>query len=141
MIRLTDLALPLDHAAEALPEAICARLGIGADELLSFEIARRGNDARRKNAIMLIYAIDLAVTDEAALLARFADDRNVRPRPDTEYRPIARATGKGPRPVVIGTGPCGLLAALVLASIAWRCGGICAAVSVTVSAPPDWPAT
>jgi len=120
MIRLTDLALPLDHAAEALPEAICARLGIGADELLSFEIARRGNDARRKNAIMLIYAIDLAVTDEAALLARFADDRNVRPRPDTEYRPIARATGKGPRPVVIGTGPCGLLAALVLAQMGFR---------------------
>jgi uncharacterized FAD-dependent dehydrogenase len=120
MIRLTDLALPLDHADEALPAAICARLGIGADELLSFEVARRGNDARRKNAIMLIYAIDLAVADEAALLARFADDRNVRPTPDTEYRPIAHATGKGLRPVVIGTGPCGLLAALVLAQMGFR---------------------
>jgi uncharacterized FAD-dependent dehydrogenase len=120
MIRLTDLALPLDHAPEALPAAICARLGIGADELLSFEVARRGNDARRKNAIMLIYAIDLSVTDEAALLARFADDRNVRPAPDTAYRPIASATGKGLRPVVIGTGPCGLLAALVLAQMGFR---------------------
>jgi uncharacterized FAD-dependent dehydrogenase len=120
MIRLTDLALPLDHAPEALPAAICARLGIGADELLSFEVARRGNDARRKNAIMLIYAIDLTVTDEAALLARFADDRNVRPAPDTAYRPIASATGKGLRPVVIGTGPCGLLAALVLAQMGFR---------------------
>jgi uncharacterized FAD-dependent dehydrogenase len=120
MIRLTDLALPLDHPAEALPAAICARLGIGADDLLSFEIARRGNDARRKNAIMLIYAIDLAVADEAALLARFADDRNVRPSPDTAYRLIAHATGKGLRPVVIGTGPCGLLAALVLAQMGFR---------------------
>jgi uncharacterized FAD-dependent dehydrogenase len=120
MIRLTDLALPLDHPAEALPAAICARLGINADELLSFEIARRGNDARRKNAIMLIYAIDLTVRDEAALLARFADDRNVRPSPDTTYRPIARATGRGLRPVVIGTGPCGLLAALVLAQMGFR---------------------
>ena len=72
MIRLTDLALPLDHSDEALPAAICTRLGIAANELLSFEIARRGNDARRKNAIMLIYAIDLAVRDEAEVLARFA---------------------------------------------------------------------
>ena len=120
MIRLTDLALPLDHPDETLPAAICARLGIAADELLSFEIARRGNDARRKNAIMLIYAIDLAVADEAALLAHFADDRNVRPSPDTAYRSIARATGNGLRPVVIGTGPCGLFAALILAQMGFR---------------------
>jgi len=120
MIRLTDLALPLDHPAEALPAAICARLGIAAHELLSFEVARRGNDARRKNAIMLIYAIDLAVADEAALLAHFADDRNVRPSPDTAYRSIARATGNGLRPVVIGTGPCGLFAALILAQMGFR---------------------
>jgi len=120
MIRLTDLALPLDHPAEALPAAICTRLGIAADDLLSFDVARRGNDARRKNAIMLIYAIDLTVTDEPALLARFADDRNVRPTPDTTYRPVARATGKGLRPVVIGTGPCGLFAALILAQMGFR---------------------
>jgi len=120
MIRLTDLALPLDHPAEALPAAICARLEIAADELLSFEVARRGNDARRKNAIMLIYAIDLTVADEADLLERFADDRNVRPTPDTAYRPVARATDKGLRPVVIGTGPCGLFAALILAQMGFR---------------------
>jgi len=120
MIRLTDLALPLDHSAEALPAAICTRLGITADDLLSFEVARRGNDARRRNGILLIYAIDLTVKDEAAVLARFADDHNVRPTPDTAYRPVASATGTGLRPVVIGTGPCGLFAALILAQMGFR---------------------
>ncbi|HEX7850846.1 MAG TPA: hypothetical protein VF485_14040, partial [Sphingomonas sp.] len=75
---------------------------------------------RRKNAIMLIYAIDLTVRDEAALLARFDDDRNVRPTPDTAYHPVARSTGNGLRPIVIGTGPCGLFAALILAQMGFR---------------------
>ena len=64
MIRLSDLALPLDHPPEALPAAICERLGIGADELERFAVARRGNDARRKSAIKLVYTLDVAVTDE-----------------------------------------------------------------------------
>ncbi|HEX7695293.1 MAG TPA: NAD(P)/FAD-dependent oxidoreductase [Sphingomonas sp.] len=120
MIRLNDLTLPLNHPDEALPAAICQRLGIARDDLLDFEIARRGHDARRKNAIMLVYTIDLTVRDEEAVLARFAADTNVRPRPDTDYKFVTRASGKGKRPVVIGTGPCGLLAALVLAQMGFR---------------------
>jgi uncharacterized FAD-dependent dehydrogenase len=121
MLRLTELKLPLDHPAEALRPAICRRLGIADGDLLAFTIFRRGYDARKKSAILLVYAIDAEVRDEAALLARFADDRQVGPTPDMEYKFVARApTGLDERPVVIGTGPCGLLAGLLLAQMGFR---------------------
>ena len=122
MIRLTDLALPLDHAPQDLEAAIVLRLGIAPERLERFAIARRGNDARKKTAIKLVYSIDAQVSDEAEVLARLAGDSHVRPRPDTAYRfPVRAPEGwDGPRPVVIGAGPCGLLAALVLAQMGLR---------------------
>ncbi len=122
MIRLTDLALPLDHTPEQLDEAVCERLGIAPDELERVTLVRRGNDARRKTAIKLIYALDVLVRDEAAVLARHAGDQHVRPTPDTSYRfPTHAPEGwSGSRPVVIGAGPCGLLAGLVLAQMGFR---------------------
>jgi uncharacterized FAD-dependent dehydrogenase len=122
MLRVSDLKLPLGHAPEALPAALCARLGIGAWDLISFSIARRAHDARKKTAIVMVYSVDVALTDEAIVLARFADDPHVRPAPDTDYRFVAkpRARYDGPRPVVIGAGPCGLFAGLILAQMGLR---------------------
>jgi len=126
MLRLSDLALPLDHAPEDLEATICARLGIAAEDLERVTLVRRGNDARKKHAIKLVYTLDLVLRDEAAVLARFADDQHVRPTPDTSYRFVTRAPegwSENPdseRPVVIGAGPCGLLAALVLAQMGFR---------------------
>lgn len=122
MLRLTELRLPLDHPPAALTEAICERLGITSEELERYTVARRGNDARKKSAIKLVYSVDVVVNDEAAVLARCADDPQVRPTPDTAYRFVTRAPAGycGPRPVVIGAGPCGLLAALVLAQMGLR---------------------
>ena len=121
MLRLTELKLPLDHPPEALPAAIVARLGIPAADLLGHSIARRANDARRKSAILLVYSVDVTLRDEAAVLARFAADKDVRPTPDTGYRPPVRATGaERQRPVVIGAGPCGLFAGLILAEMGFR---------------------
>ena len=122
MLRLTDVLLPLDHPPEALPAAICARLGIAPEELERFAVVRRANDARKKSAILLVYSLDVAVADEAALLARFAGDPHVRPSPNTSYRFVTTAPAdySGARPVVIGAGPCGLLAALVLAQMGLR---------------------
>ncbi|WP_068076493.1 NAD(P)/FAD-dependent oxidoreductase [Novosphingobium lentum] len=119
MLRLTDLTLPLDHAPDDLPAAICARLGIAPADLTRHVLVRRGNDARKKSAIKLVYTVDVDVADEPALLARWAGDPHVRPTPDTSYRFVAPIASDhaGPRPVVIGTGPCGLLAALVLAQM------------------------
>lgn len=122
MLRLTDLALPLDHTPADLEQAVCERLGIVPGDLERLTVARRGNDARRKAAIKLVYSLDVTVRDEAEVLARFADDPHVRPTPDTSYKFVTRAPEgyDGPCPVVIGAGPCGLLAGLVLAQMGFR---------------------
>ncbi|GAB3781497.1 NAD(P)/FAD-dependent oxidoreductase [Dyella agri] len=121
MLRLTDLKLPLDHPAEALPNAIRAKLGIAPAALRSFTVFRRGYDARKRGAIALIYTLDVEVADEAALLARHADDRHVQPTPDTSYKFVAQAPAKlEHRPIVIGFGPCGIFAALILAQSGFR---------------------
>jgi uncharacterized FAD-dependent dehydrogenase len=78
MLRLNELKLPLDHALEDLPRAICARLGITPDALESYTIAKRGNDARKKSAIKLVYAVDVVVKNEAAVLAAFVGDPSAR---------------------------------------------------------------
>jgi len=122
MLRLSGLKLPLDHPTEAMPAAICERLGLAPQELLSHAVVRRGNDARRKSAILLVYTVDVELADEAAVLERFAKDHDVRPRPDTDYKFVTRAAPdwQGPRPVVIGAGPCGLFAGLILAQMGFR---------------------
>jgi uncharacterized protein len=122
MIRLSNLSLPLDHAPNALEEAVIARLAIAPEALKSYVVARRGNDARKKSAIKLVYTIDATVADEAAVLATHADDPQIKPKPDTSYRfPVRAPEGwAGPRPVVIGAGPCGLMAALILAQMGFK---------------------
>jgi len=118
MLRLNELKLPIDHTPADLEAAICGRLAIEAGDLIHYSIAKRGNDARRKSAIQLVYALDLTVANEAGVLARMAGDQ-LRLAPDTAYRfPVmAPAAWSGPRPVVIGAGPCGLMAALILAQM------------------------
>jgi uncharacterized FAD-dependent dehydrogenase len=122
MLRLTELTLPLHHADEALPAAICKRLRITPRELVRHVVARRAHDARDKANILLVYSVDVNVKDEAATLARFAKDRNVQRTPDTRYRFVAQAPEgtASKRPVVIGAGPCGLFAGLILAQMGYR---------------------
>ena len=120
MLRLTNLALPLHHADEAIPAAICKRLRISPRELVRHRIERRGSDARDKANIHLVYTVDANVKNEEAVLARFRKDRNVQRTPDTSYRPVATAPVDGLRPVVIGAGPCGLFAGLILAQMGFR---------------------
>ncbi|SDU21952.1 NAD(P)/FAD-dependent oxidoreductase [Halopseudomonas salegens] len=122
MIRVTELALPLDHPQAALRAAILQRLQLRDEELLQFTVFKRSYDARKKNSeIKFVYIIDLSVQDEAAVLARFADDTHVLPAPDTAYYPVAQAPADfTERPIVVGLGPCGLFAALLLAQMGFR---------------------
>lgn len=122
MIRINELSLPLDHSADELRQAIVNRLGISDADLLDFTVFKRSYDARKKNSVILfIYIIDLEVRDEAAVLARLADDRNVRPAPDTNYYPVGQAPADlSERPLVVGLGPCGLFAALLLAQMGFK---------------------
>ncbi|MDT9002019.1 hypothetical protein RQP53_22265 [Paucibacter sp. APW11] len=129
MIRITELRLPLDHAEDALRPAILARLGLKSAQLQDFHIFKRGYDARKKTAITLIYTIDCTLADaddEAALLQRLAGDAHVRVTPDTAYKFVGHApadfyaTDTHHRPLVIGFGPCGIFAALILAQMGLR---------------------
>lgn len=121
MLRLTDIKLPLDHAEDALATAIRARLGIKAAALHGFTVFRRGYDARKRGAIMLIYTLDVDIADESVVLARHADDRHVQPTPDNHYHFVAKAPARLPhRPLVVGFGPCGLFAGLILAQMGFR---------------------
>lgn len=121
MIRITELRLPLEHPAEALPAALVERLGIAPADLLEFTVFKRGYDARKRDAIVLVYTLDVSVTDEAALLATFSQDPHVNPAPDTTYRFVAQLQELlEQRPVVVGFGPCGIMAGLVLAQMGLR---------------------
>ncbi len=122
MIRINELQLPLGHAPEALRPAIVARLKISDAELLDFTVFKRSYDARKKNSeITFVYIIDVTLRSESQTLKRLANDRNIRPAPDTGYYPVAKAPeGLAERPLVIGFGPCGLFAALTLAQMGFK---------------------
>jgi uncharacterized protein len=128
MLRITELRLPLDHAEDALRPAVLARLRLADHELLSVTVFKRAYDARKKSAIVLTYTLDCELSagvDEAALLRGFEGDAHVRPSPDTRYHFVGHApagfhAAGRPRPVVVGFGPCGLFAALLMAQMGLR---------------------
>ncbi|MEW5788838.1 MAG: NAD(P)/FAD-dependent oxidoreductase [Pseudomonadota bacterium] len=121
MLRITEVKLPLDHPEAALKAAILDRLGIPEHELIRYQIHRRGYDARKRSQISLVYTLDVELTREAAVLKRRKDDKHLGPTPDMAYRFVARAPeGLKLRPVVVGAGPCGLLATLILAQSGFR---------------------
>jgi uncharacterized FAD-dependent dehydrogenase len=114
MLRLTDIKLPLDHGPDALKAAILKALKLPAAELLDFQVFRRAHDARNRSAIAYIYAVDVTLKDERRA------PKTARPTPDMEYKPVATAPAAFQRPLVIGAGPCGLFAALILAQSGFR---------------------
>ena len=121
MLRLTELKLPLDHPPEALRAAILARLKLPDAALLDVRVHKRGYDARRKHALLLVYTVDVAVRDEAALLKKFRNDPHLATAPDMDYRFVGRAPATlSERPLVVGFGPCGIFAALVLAQMGFK---------------------
>lgn len=120
MLRLTEIRLPIDHPPAALDAAVRKRLGLKKTAPVNIAIFRRGYDARKRTAIALVYTLDVSIDDEAKVLARFAKDPHVKPSPDTTYKQVATAPASCPRPLVIGAGPCGLFAALILAEMGFR---------------------
>ena len=122
MIRITELRLPIDHAPQALEAAILNQLGIASKDLVRFEVFKRSYDARKNSTLTFIYTLDVSVRDEAGVLKKHMHDPHVRPSPDTSYHFVAmsgdhRLAKSDLRPVVIGFGPCGIFAALLLAQM------------------------
>ena len=123
MLRLTELKLPLDHLEPALGALIAQTLGIMPGDVHSHTIYKRSYDAR-KQKLLLVYIVDVVLSDpsqEAALLQRLAGNPHVRPTPDQAYYPVAQVeTAPAVRPVVVGFGPCGIFAALLLAQMGFK---------------------
>ena len=116
MLQLTEVKLPLSHTTDELNNAILKRLGIQAEELISFTIYKRGYDARNPSNINFVYTLDVVVKNEAQLLKKRIN--KVTPSPDRDYKMVVQAPAKpAERPIVIGTGPCGLFAGLLLAQM------------------------
>src|SRR6187399_1042652 len=122
VLRITELPLPLDYTPEALRTAVVKRLKIRDTELLEHTLFKRSYDARKKNtAILFICIVEAKVADEAAVLERFSQDRQIGLAPDTSYHLVAKAPPNlAERPIVIGFGPGGLFAALLLAQMGFK---------------------
>ena len=121
MLRLTEIKLPIGHPENEISAAIFKRLGIQASEMVGYTIARRGYDARKPKAIVFVYTLDVELKNEKTVLERLHDKRHVALAPDTRYHFVAQApSGLAARPVVIGTGPAGLFAGLILAQMGFR---------------------
>ncbi len=124
MLRLTNVKLPLDHSSSALKQEVIRKLELQEGELLDFTVFKRSYDARKSDDIFLIYSLDVELTAPAhkRCLAQFAGNDSVRPSPDMSYKYVADKPANFPqaqqlRPVIIGFGPCGILAALLLAQM------------------------
>jgi uncharacterized FAD-dependent dehydrogenase len=127
VLRLTEIKLPLEHIEADLAAAITDKLEISAEQLQGFSVVKRSYDARQQDNILLIYHLDvqLAAKLETQLLEKFVRQSFCRTSPDTSYQFVGLADADFPnseqqRPLVIGFGPCGILAALLLAQMGLR---------------------
>ncbi len=121
MLRLTNIKLPLEHTEQALRTEILNKLSLKESELLSYHIYKRSYDARKKRNIFFIYSLDVDTSKNSTLLAQFAEDTQVKARPDDAYKFVAQAPEElTERPIVIGLGPCGLFVGLVLAQMGFK---------------------
>ena len=122
MIRLTELKLPLDHEPDALPALIAKTLGVAAKDIIGHTVFKRSIDARKATLVQVYIAdLELAGALEASVLKRFAGNPHIFAAPDMRYRLVAQAPQNLVlRPVVVGFGPCGIFAALILAQMGFR---------------------
>ncbi len=120
MIRIRDITLPFDHKEEALASRILERLDIAGHQLLDFTIVRKAIDARRKNRIVAVYTVDVGVKNEPELLSMFSQDIRISAGPCMNYRLPTVGNVHSRSPVVVGSGPCGLFVALMLAQLGFK---------------------
>lgn len=120
MLRVSEIKLELDHTEQELSDAICYKLAIKPAELLSYTIYKRSYDARR-SAMCLIYIVDVNLANETAVAKKLRNERHICPTPDMSYHYVGKAPDNlTERPLVIGFGPCGVFAALILAQMGFR---------------------
>ncbi|MCC7145918.1 MAG: hypothetical protein IT443_05690 [Phycisphaeraceae bacterium] len=120
MVRVFQVKLPLDHGPDAIPRAVARLLSIPLADVESCQVRRQAVDARKKTEIRLIYTVDVRVKNEDRVLKSHPAHR-VTPAPDESYKPASPGSEPLPhRPVIVGSGPAGLFAGLILAQGGYR---------------------
>lgn len=120
MIRISEIKLGLDHQPEELKIAAANKINIKPQDILKMTIFKRSYDARR-SAMCLSYIVDIEIKTPERILSKFKNDPHVRPTPDMEYRFVGTAPANcNERPIIIGFGPCGFFAALMLAQMGFK---------------------
>lgn len=116
MIKITNLKLPFDHQDDQISKAAAKKIGIAEDKILSLKIKRRSLDARARRPISRVYTVVAAVEDEGSYSRRIEADPDLSLSDEREYEaPAVISGGNRERPLIVGTGPAGLFAALILA--------------------------
>lgn len=115
MIRIRDIQLPPEHNAHQLTYEAARQLKISASKIRQLRLVRRSVDARKKPDVKLVYTVDVAVEGSEGKILKQSGCKRASIAPTEFYR--VPKTGKVPdkRPVVVGFGPAGMFAALILA--------------------------
>ncbi len=121
MLRLKEVKLPLNHTEEDLRASILQKLKIAPKDLKSYTVFKRSYDARKKDKISLVYALDIDTPKQKQILAQSKKNGRVLATPNMDYRYVAQAPAElDDRPIVIGLGPCGMFTGLLLAQMGFR---------------------
>ena len=112
------------HPIDALRQLAAHTLGIDEDEVCDLTVFKRSFDARKQN-LLVVYIVDVTISDDAlekSLLAKHVKNSHIQATPNMTWLPPVHAPAdwgkeKQDRPVVVGFGPCGIFAALVLAQM------------------------
>ncbi len=120
MIRIRDIQLPPEHNAHQLQFEAAQLLGVSNSKIHNLKIVRRSIDARKKPDIKVIYTIDVAVDGNEKKILRQCGCKRASLSPVSFYRPPKAVPAPAQRPVIVGFGPAGMFAALILAMAGWK---------------------
>ena len=120
MIRLRDIPLPPEHNAHQLQFEAAQMLHVSVSKIRHLRIVRRSVDARKKPDIKIIYTIDVAVDGNEKRILKQSGCKRAAIAPVSYYKAAKNVPAPEKRPVVVGFGPAGMFAALVLAIAGWK---------------------
>lgn len=121
MIRVSGVRVPVAADDDEVLRIVARRLNVGTGRLGDLRVVRRSVDARRRGPLAFVLSVDVKVRDPAGILATLSGDPGIEPTPDTRYDPPAHGIAPmSSRPVIVGMGPAGLFAGLLLARLGYR---------------------
>lgn len=120
-LKISNIQLPVEQPEESLRETIARSLGVQAESITRWQILRKSLDARSRDSLKYVYSAIVDLHDESPKLKRASRSATIEPYAPTPFdEPAVGGDPLPERPVVIGTGPAGLLAGYYLALRGYR---------------------